>query len=94
MHNTDLYNYYESAELNAKFLELPYQGNDVSMVIVLPNEKEGLSSLENEIEKVFTAPRFTHERVSVSLPKFAVENKVQLKTLLENVIVSFSFDKI
>ncbi|XP_063911913.1 serine protease inhibitor 3/4-like isoform X2 [Zophobas morio] len=93
MHNTDLYNYYESAELNAKFLELPYQGNDVSMVIVLPNEKEGLSSLENEIEKVFTAPRFTHERVSVSLPKFAVENKVQLKTLLENLGIKTAFSE-
>lgn len=85
MQNTDLYNYYESSELNAKFLELPYQGDDVSMVIVLPNEKEGLAALENQIEKVFAAPKFTQERVSVSLPKFTVENKIQLKKILKNV---------
>lgn len=85
MHVTDLFNFYESPELNAKFLELPYLGDDISMVVVLPNEKQGLTELENQLEKVLAAPKFSQERVSVSLPRFTVENKVQLKKILENV---------
>ncbi|RZB39922.1 Serpin domain containing protein, partial [Asbolus verrucosus] len=39
MHNyNEMYNYYESKELNAKFLELPFLGDGLSMVFVLPNE--------------------------------------------------------
>ncbi|RZB38921.1 Serpin domain containing protein [Asbolus verrucosus] len=91
MHNTDLYYYYESPELNAKFLQLPYEGDDVSMVIVLPNEKEGLAALEGQIENVFAAPKFSLERVSVSLPKFTIENKVQLKKILKNLGVDKAF---
>jgi serpin B len=91
MHNTDVYNYYESPELKAKFLEMPYEGDDLSMVIVLPNEKEGLAALESQIEKVFAAPRFTQERVSVSLPKFTVENKIQLKKILQNLGINKAF---
>jgi serpin B len=91
MHNTDVYNYYESPELKAKFLEMPYEGDDLSMIIVLPNEKEGLAALESQIEKVFAAPRFTQERVSVSLPKFTVENKIQLKKILQNLGINKAF---
>ncbi|XP_068910462.1 serine protease inhibitor 3/4-like isoform X3 [Tenebrio molitor] len=91
MHNTDVYNYYESPELKAKFLEMPYEGDDLSMVIVLPNEKEGLAALESQIENVFAAPRFTQERVSVSLPKFTVENKIQLKKILQNLGINKAF---
>lgn len=86
MHNTDLYNYYESSELNSKFLELPYEGDDVSMVIVLPNEKDGLKALENQIDKIFTAPKFTQERVSVALPRFSIDYKVNLNTILQKVL--------
>ncbi|XP_015840668.1 antichymotrypsin-2 isoform X4 [Tribolium castaneum] len=91
MQNTDLYNYYESPELKAKFLEMPYLGDDISMVIVLPNEKDGLEFVESQVDKVFTTHNFTQERVSVSLPKFSIENKVQLKKILQNLGVNTAF---
>ncbi|RZC35261.1 Serpin domain containing protein [Asbolus verrucosus] len=36
------FNFYESPELDAKFLEMPYKGDGLSMTIVLPNDIEGL----------------------------------------------------
>lgn len=87
MHNTDLYNYYESPELNAKFLEMPYEGDDVSMTIVLPNEKDGLQSLENQLDRVLAAPKFKPERVNVALPRFSIDYKVNLNAVLQKVLI-------
>ncbi|XP_064213531.1 antichymotrypsin-2-like, partial [Tribolium castaneum] len=47
------FNYYESQDLKAQFLELPFLGGEALMVVVLPKEKDGLSRLENQSEAVF-----------------------------------------
>lgn len=85
MANTDTYKYYECSKLNAKFLELGYEGGDVSMTVVLPNEKNGLAALEARLPEVFEDRNFTYERVNVRLPKFTIESTIQFKPILENV---------
>lgn len=89
MQTTDTFNYYESPKLNAKFLELPYQGGDISMVIVLPNEREGLAAVEGKLEDVFADHDWTLERVNVELPKFTIESSVQFVSILKNVSTTF-----
>ncbi|RZC32363.1 Serpin domain containing protein, partial [Asbolus verrucosus] len=79
------YSYYESEELNAKFLELPFLGDDLSMVFVLPNEKTGLATLENQVEKVFSRHNFAEISLNVTIPKFKIESTTDLKQVLENV---------
>lgn len=81
----DTFNYYEDKELNAKFLEMPYQGGDISMIVALPNDKEGLSALESKIERVLTTPKFTSQRVHVQLPKYKIESSIQFKPILQKV---------
>ncbi|RZC32705.1 Serpin domain containing protein [Asbolus verrucosus] len=85
-HYREWFNYCENSVLNAKFLELPFEGEDISMIIVLPNEKEGLASLENQIEKVFAPQNFTREFLNVALPKFKVESTLELKNTLKNLL--------
>ncbi|KAJ8939781.1 hypothetical protein NQ314_010985 [Rhamnusium bicolor] len=85
MHQVEYLNYYENPTLNAKFLELPYKGGDISMVIVLPNETEGLSRLEQNIEQLLQPQPFTKERVDVDLPKFTIETEIKFIPILENL---------
>ncbi|RZC37703.1 Serpin domain containing protein, partial [Asbolus verrucosus] len=61
------FNYSECEKLNAQFLELPFKGEGASMVIVLPKEKEGLATLENEIESVFSPRQFYRTLVDITL---------------------------
>lgn len=90
MEQTNSYRYYESKELNAKFLQMPYKGGDISMTIVLPNDKEGLGALEAKIEEVLVQPAYTFERVHVVLPKFKIETTIKFNPILQNVSLRVS----
>ncbi|RZB49917.1 Serpin domain containing protein [Asbolus verrucosus] len=85
--------YYESEELNAKFLELSFLGDDLSMVFVLPNEKTGLATLENRVEKVFGQHNFAGTPLSLTIPKFKIESTTDLKEVLENLGVKKAFSQ-
>ncbi|XP_064213316.1 serine protease inhibitor 3/4 isoform X3 [Tribolium castaneum] len=83
--------YYESEELKAKFLELPFEGGDVSMIIVLPNEKDGLEVLENQLEKTVELPQLAEEYVKVALPKFQIRSQFILKEMLQELGMKKAF---
>lgn len=84
MSQTSNFNYYESAELDAKFLELPYLDSNVTMTIVLPNKVDGLSALESKIEQVLIRPNYSYEYVAVSLPKFSIKTEdIQFVPILQ-----------
>ncbi|KAJ8945652.1 hypothetical protein NQ318_012370 [Aromia moschata] len=85
MHQVEYLNYYENPALKAKFLELPYQGADITMVIVLPDEIEGLGALEQNIEQVLEPQPFTKERVDVDLPKFTIETEIKFVPILKSL---------
>ncbi|KAF7272551.1 hypothetical protein GWI33_014670 [Rhynchophorus ferrugineus] len=85
MHVEDFFNYYECTKRNVKFLELPYLDDRLTMTIVLPNEIDGLASLENNIESLLTPPPYNKERVAVSMPKWLTETSVDLKGILERL---------
>jgi len=44
----ETFNYYENDELQV--LELPYKNKELSMIVLLPKEEDGLSNLENEMD--------------------------------------------
>lgn len=66
-------------------LELPYAGNDLSMVVLLPREADGLDHLEKELtaQKLATWLGSLHsQKVEVFLPKFRISSEFSLaKTL-------------
>ena len=79
------FNHAEVSNLSCKILELPYVGDEVSMYILLPNSINGLAALESQLTsaKLNTAISLMRRiSVEVSIPKFKMTLKVQLKDIL------------
>ncbi|RZC38163.1 Serpin domain containing protein [Asbolus verrucosus] len=92
MHDpSGLYNYYEDAELKAKFLEVSLKDPSISMTFILPSEREGLASLEGHVEKVFLPRKYSYEQVNVALPRFKIESKLNCKEILRKLGVKKAF---
>ncbi|XP_037300671.1 antichymotrypsin-2-like [Manduca sexta] len=91
------FQYGESSDLEAKILRLSYAGEEMSMVFILPNEIEGLDAvmrkmaaghdLLSELNNMF----ITH--VNVTLPKFKIETRIDLKLLLPKLGIKAIFDE-
>lgn len=62
-----------------------FTGGNISLVIALPNEVDGLSKLEQNIGELLEPQPFTNERVDLKMPKFRIETEVQLKPILQQV---------
>jgi serpin B len=62
-------------------LELPYAGNDLAMVILLPDETDGLKTLEKQLNEAslyrWLAPA-REQKVAVFLPKFKLSAQFSL----------------
>ncbi|XP_075970422.1 alaserpin-like isoform X6 [Anticarsia gemmatalis] len=95
MYQSDDFNYCEDAELDAKFLEMKYEGNDTSLVIALPNKVDGV----NDLIKKFKDPAVLNNalknmyntEVEVSLPRFKIETTTNLKNVLEKMNIKKLF---
>jgi serpin B len=73
---------------------LPYEGGELSMVILVPKEIEGLAALEKELsaEAVDGWMRSTQPReVELHLPRFRVEAEFQLATTLADMGMRSAF---
>ena len=93
------FNYLELDQLDAKRLVIPYTGNRLSMVIILPNKKDGLLKLEEQLrsadlfEIINQIRRENKERVSLSLPKFKIDSTHDLKDPLTKIGIQHMFDQ-
>ena len=91
MHQTDYFGYAEGDHYQA--VELPYDGHELSMVILLPGQEsfrafeDGLSS-----EKVYEIIRSIKNRsVDLRMPKFKVESEFGLKETLSAMGMPIAF---
>ncbi|KAF2899155.1 hypothetical protein ILUMI_07017 [Ignelater luminosus] len=85
-------NYYEWPAVDAKILDMPYVDDDVFMTFVLPNEKEGLHRIEENLEKLFESPGFnTRTNVRVSIPRFKVQTTIKLIPVLQALGIKDAF---
>jgi serpin B len=90
----DMYNYAETDELQV--LELNYLGGDVSMMILLPKDRDGLESLEKSLGKEkFDSIKnsMTRQPLTVQMPKFEFETEYNLIEPLKNLGLRDAFDK-
>jgi serpin B len=86
------FNYYESEELDAQVLEVPFGDEEATMTFVLPNKKEGIAVLEKQIDKVLETPKYTRKFVQVFLPKFKIESTIDFVPVLKKLGVEKAFD--
>ncbi|KAF5287677.1 hypothetical protein FQA39_LY15777 [Lamprigera yunnana] len=83
MSQRNFFNYHNNKNLKAEFLEVPFKGDDVVMTFVLPKEVDGLANLEKHIPSVLAFQSYRKEDVVVTLPKFTIESKINVKTLMQ-----------
>lgn len=69
-------------------LELPYKGDNVSMLILLPDRRDGLADFEENLslERLSTIQNELYEtKVIISLPKFKFEYSKDLSEDFQNM---------
>lgn len=80
---------------NLKILELPYIGNDLSMIFILPNSIDGLSELEESLttKKLNTWLKDLRIfKVDVTVPKFKITSQIGLESTLSSLGMTDAFD--
>ncbi|NP_001279664.1 neuroserpin precursor [Callorhinchus milii] len=76
-------------------VELPYKGDEMSMMIVLPRQEVQLASIEPLLKTQQInewANSIKKEKVEVFLPKFKVKQSIDLKEVLSSLGMSEMFD--
>ncbi|XP_072391490.1 antichymotrypsin-2-like [Diabrotica undecimpunctata] len=89
---TEVFRHYENKGLDTQFLEIPFKSDGLVFSVALPNKKDGIAALENNIEKVFEPQPYTHVPVHLKLPKFTVETELNLKNILQSLGVQKIFN--
>ncbi|XP_044591014.1 leukocyte elastase inhibitor-like isoform X3 [Cotesia glomerata] len=101
MHQRHSFNYGELPELDAIFVELPYEKEDendaISMFIILPNDVNGLSKSEKSLSTVNFKSIHDNQRMTdmhLYMPKFKIESTLQLQPILEKMGMTDMFSDI
>ncbi|MEE6501204.1 hypothetical protein FKM82_004102 [Ascaphus truei] len=96
LHLTTKLGYFTGKNVSYQVLELPYKGETLSLILTLPSENVEIE----EVEKIITAPLIKgwltdmeEEVVELSLPRFKIEHKVDLKRSLLNLNVTDIFNQ-
>ena len=83
MHRVGHFNYLDGGGFQA--LELPYAGDTLSMVVLLPKRVDGLTEFEGGLSAKGLADwlaRLRPRRVDVALPRFRIEARFELQKVL------------
>jgi serpin B len=88
------WNYTSNDDLDSDLLELPYKGEDLSLVIILPRKRNGLENLKLALnsDKLNSAiNELKLNAVNVYLPKFKIQQKYELKSALSKNLILKAF---
>lgn len=94
MHQTAVFRYAESGPL--QLLELPYAGNDVSMLVVLPNKETPFSAIENTLGTKtldLWEQGLAEKKVEVFLPRFMTTAAFRLDKVLKEMGMTDAFNE-
>ncbi|XP_027731941.1 serpin I2 [Vombatus ursinus] len=74
--------YFTHSQMNYQVVELPYEGNEFSLILLLPEEGIAIE----EVEKIISVDQIQdwlsemrEEHVEISLPRFQIEQKLDFK---------------
>ena len=93
MSNANYFNYHKGSDYQA--IELPYQGDEISMVVIMPDDGQ-FEDFENNISynKVVGIFNNLEERqVFVKIPEFKFESRFSLKEILSNMGMPDAFSE-
>lgn len=93
MHLTARFQYAEND--GVQVFEMPYQGGELAMTILLPRDRNGLVALESGLDagKLTRLTRGLHaQEIAVSLPKFKIENaRIPLSAVMQDLGMRLAF---
>ncbi|KAK0085866.1 hypothetical protein PV325_004306 [Microctonus aethiopoides] len=98
MHVTGNYNHAKVPNLNAHYIELPYNSNSstdaISMFVILPIAISGLEEIEKNLEEINF--KKLHEnnysiKINLQLPKFKITSEFDLKNTLQKIGINDMF---
>ncbi len=92
MHQKEKYPYAEDSSLQV--LELPYQGDELAMLVLLPRTPDGLPDLEKSLSAKQIATlraKLRRQQVDVHLPKFKLETTFALNGALQALGIKAAF---
>ena len=97
MENTDHYNYFEDSNLQS--IELPFNKESFSALIILPNKNlninEFIEILDKDNDYLYTIiNNMKYNKVNLKLPKFELEYSKSLKEILQDMGVKLPFEEI
>ncbi|XP_040840691.1 serpin B3-like isoform X3 [Ochotona curzoniae] len=84
-------------DAEARILEIPYKGKDLSMIVLLPNEVEGLQKLEQHLTaekliKWMSSENMENVEVNLHLPQFKMEKSYELNSMLKAMGIVDAFN--
>ena len=94
MNRKDHFNYMENEEVQA--IELPYAGNTVSMILLLPKDKNAFSSFEAALSPEMLSTLFKQMQrssVSISMPRFQIGSEFDLSPSLVSLGMEKAFSR-
>ena len=93
MHRTGGYRYYDGGTFQA--LELPYAGNEISMVVLLPKDTGGLTTLEQAFTSGVAGEWIQKlepvDKVILTLPSFTMTQQFELSNALSAMGMAQAF---
>ncbi len=93
MFQKERFKYGETAEL--QLLELPYKGDDLSMLVLLPKKADGLSSIEDKLNRDNLdewSKGMRKQEVQAYIPHFKLTEEFQLNSMLSALGMPSAFD--
>ncbi|XP_040840689.1 serpin B4-like isoform X1 [Ochotona curzoniae] len=97
MKQVDYFNFALLEDAEARILEIPYKGKDLSMIVLLPNEVEGLQKLEQHLTaekliKWMSSENMENVEVNLHLPQFKMEKSYELNSMLKAMGIVDAFN--
>jgi serpin B len=95
MHREGSFKYFNGGNFQA--LELPYKSEELSMIVLLPNDVSGLSSLEQSLSasntQLWLRQLAEVPKVILTMPKFKMTQQFGLNGVLGSLGMSQAFEK-
>ncbi len=88
-------NFFYGEQDGVQLLELPYQGETLSMVILLPQEADGFSKLESALNEETLSSwlsKLSSNEVELTLPRFRIESQFSLGDTLRKMGMKTAMD--
>jgi serpin B len=92
MHKTETMPYFKGDGF--ALVKIPYQGNALSMIVLLPKSADGLSAVEKSLTSTELAgwlAKMKLHRVDLKLPKFKITSEFRLEELLSKMGMPLAF---